>query len=82
MEQGNGLLRAQFFACGYDMSHLLERLFVIVHDLPGWWLGVDDQRTTRPYVAPERWDEELRKTGFMLIISKQFLSKYETYHNV
>ncbi|CAP96413.1 Pc21g15160 [Penicillium rubens Wisconsin 54-1255] len=37
----------------------------IMGSLPGWWLGVDDQRTTRPYVAPERWDEELRKTGFM-----------------
>ncbi|KAK2877027.1 Type I Iterative PKS [Arthroderma sp. PD_2] len=32
--------------------------------LPGWWLGEDDGRRDRPYVTPERWDQELLKTGF------------------
>ncbi|KAF1979110.1 putative polyketide synthase [Bimuria novae-zelandiae CBS 107.79] len=32
--------------------------------LPGWWLGEADKRPTEPFVAPERWDEELRAAGF------------------
>ncbi|KAI4601070.1 putative PKS/NRPS-like protein biosynthetic cluster [Pestalotiopsis sp. 9143b] len=32
--------------------------------LPGWWLGEADGRPKQPWVSPERWDEELRKTGF------------------
>ncbi|PWY75027.1 fatty acid synthase S-acetyltransferase [Aspergillus heteromorphus CBS 117.55] len=32
--------------------------------LPGWWLGDSDQRLDRPYVALERWNDELVKTGF------------------
>ncbi|OQE82653.1 hypothetical protein PENNAL_c0035G03199 [Penicillium nalgiovense] len=46
--------------CGDLVAHSY-----IMGSLPGWWLGVDDQRTTRPYVSPEKWDDELRKTGFM-----------------
>ncbi|PGH03116.1 hypothetical protein AJ79_07443 [Helicocarpus griseus UAMH5409] len=46
--------------CGDLVAHSY-----IMGSLPGWWLGVDDQRTTRPYVPPERWDEELRGTGFL-----------------
>ncbi|KAF3000355.1 t1pks [Neopestalotiopsis sp. 37M] len=32
--------------------------------LPGWWLGEADGRGKQPWVLPERWDQELRKTGF------------------
>ncbi|KAJ5291615.1 Fum1p [Penicillium angulare] len=32
--------------------------------LPGWWIGENDDRADRPYVSPERWDYELRATGF------------------
>src|SRR4051794_10332785 len=32
--------------------------------LPGWWLGDADNRPDEPYISPERWDIELRNTGF------------------
>ncbi|OCK73703.1 S-adenosyl-L-methionine-dependent methyltransferase, partial [Lepidopterella palustris CBS 459.81] len=30
----------------------------------GWWLGEDDNRLGELFITPERWGEELRKTGF------------------
>ncbi|EOD50626.1 putative polyketide synthase protein [Neofusicoccum parvum UCRNP2] len=36
----------------------------VVGTLPGWWLGAADDRPVEPYVAPERWDAELRAAGF------------------
>ena len=32
--------------------------------LPGWWLGEEDGRPVEPYVAPDRWDKELKLAGF------------------
>ena len=32
--------------------------------MPGWWLGSGDGRPTEPYIAADRWDEELRAAGF------------------
>ncbi|KAI0439264.1 putative polyketide synthase [Xylaria telfairii] len=32
--------------------------------LPGWWLDTKDGRAEQPYVAPERWTEELVSAGF------------------
>ncbi|GMG49370.1 unnamed protein product [Aspergillus oryzae var. brunneus] len=32
--------------------------------LPGWWLGESDSRPFRPYISVERWDRELKATGF------------------
>ena len=32
--------------------------------LPGWWLGAEDNRATEPYVAPQRWEQELKSSGF------------------
>ena len=32
--------------------------------LSGWWLGEADGRADEPYVAPERWDIELKAAGF------------------
>ncbi|KAH0539026.1 putative secondary metabolism biosynthetic enzyme [Glutinoglossum americanum] len=33
-------------------------------NLPGWWLGEADGRHDEPYISPERWDHELKATGF------------------
>ncbi|KAK5997938.1 Highly reducing polyketide synthase lcsB [Cladobotryum mycophilum] len=30
----------------------------------GWWLGDVDGRPDQPYVSPERWDKELKASGF------------------
>ncbi|TVY20219.1 Highly reducing polyketide synthase FUM1 [Lachnellula arida] len=30
----------------------------------GWWLGEADNRFEQPFVSPQRWDEELKKSGF------------------
>ncbi|KAJ5124866.1 Acyl transferase/acyl hydrolase/lysophospholipase [Penicillium bovifimosum] len=30
----------------------------------GWWLGEEAERAEKPYISPERWDQELRATGF------------------
>ncbi|PYH84622.1 hypothetical protein BO82DRAFT_381420 [Aspergillus uvarum CBS 121591] len=32
--------------------------------LPGWWLGEETDRRNRPFMPPERWDEELKQAGF------------------
>lgn len=32
--------------------------------LPGWWLGYKDGRELNPCVPADRWDAELRKSGF------------------
>jgi acyl transferase domain-containing protein/NADPH:quinone reductase-like Zn-dependent oxidoreductase/SAM-dependent methyltransferase len=36
----------------------------IMGGFPGWWLGEGDGRSDEPYVSPERWDHELRASGF------------------
>ena len=36
----------------------------IMGGFQGWWLGSSDDRVTRPYLAPERWDTELKAAGF------------------
>lgn len=36
----------------------------IMGGFPGWWLGEDDGRPDEPYVSPERWDRELKASGF------------------
>ncbi|KAE8306529.1 hypothetical protein BDV41DRAFT_585593 [Aspergillus transmontanensis] len=42
------------------------QLFLVELDLvlPGWWLGESDNRPFRPYISVERWDSELKATGF------------------
>src|SRR5690606_21846744 len=30
----------------------------------GWWLGADDGRSDVPYVSVERWDAELKASGY------------------
>lgn len=32
--------------------------------MPDWWLGESDHRPNEPYISAERWDKELRATGF------------------
>ncbi|KAJ2997560.1 hypothetical protein NUW58_g619 [Xylaria curta] len=32
--------------------------------LPGWWLGVDDNRVLSPNITKDDWDTFLRRTGF------------------
>ena len=32
--------------------------------LPGWWIGANDFRATEPYVTPQRWEQELKCSGF------------------
>ncbi|ODA79280.1 hypothetical protein RJ55_04873 [Drechmeria coniospora] len=32
--------------------------------LSGWWLGDDDNRSSEPYISPERWTKELVAAGF------------------
>jgi hypothetical protein len=36
----------------------------IMGGFPGWWLGEGDGRPDEPYVSPERWDHELKASGF------------------
>ncbi|RAH63166.1 fatty acid synthase S-acetyltransferase [Aspergillus piperis CBS 112811] len=44
----------------------------IMGTLPGWWLGSEDGRQSRPYVSVQRWDDELRKAGFTGVDSAIF----------
>ncbi|KAF3063606.1 Lovastatin diketide synthase LovF [Daldinia childiae] len=36
----------------------------IFGNFSGWWLGVEDDRPYEPYVSFERWDDELKASGF------------------
>ncbi|KAF9870424.1 hypothetical protein CkaCkLH20_12091 [Colletotrichum karsti] len=36
----------------------------IFGNFSGWWLGESDGRPNEPYVSVDRWDDELRNTGF------------------
>ncbi|PYH30922.1 fatty acid synthase S-acetyltransferase [Aspergillus neoniger CBS 115656] len=58
-----------------------EMLFIgyIMGTLPGWWLGSEDGRQTRPYVPVQRWDDELRKAGFTGVDSAIFDDE-QPYH--
>ncbi|OJZ90228.1 hypothetical protein ASPFODRAFT_56562 [Aspergillus luchuensis CBS 106.47] len=51
-----------------------EMLFIgfIMGTLPGWWLGSEDGRQSRPSVSVQRWDDELRKAGFTGVDSAIF----------
>jgi hypothetical protein len=42
----------------------LQSTNLIMGVLPGWWLGENDGRSEQPHVTPERWDTELRNSGF------------------
>ncbi|KAA8647808.1 uncharacterized protein ATNIH1004_006509 [Aspergillus tanneri] len=32
--------------------------------LPGWWVGEGEGRVEEPYISPDRWERELRNSGF------------------
>lgn len=36
----------------------------IMGGFPGWWLGEAEGRLDQPYISPERWDRELKASGF------------------
>lgn len=45
--------------------------------LPGWWLGEPDGRYPEPYVPLDRWDNELRQSGFR----RSEMTTYDGYLN-
>ncbi|KAK1624733.1 putative polyketide synthase [Colletotrichum phormii] len=46
-----------------ELSPEWRMINFIMGFLPGWWLGVSDDRP-EPYISPARWDLELRDAGF------------------
>ncbi|KAL4916115.1 hypothetical protein BDW62DRAFT_218861 [Aspergillus aurantiobrunneus] len=54
--------RGRLLLC--ELSPATKFVDYIMGLLPGWWLGEHDGRPKKPYVSPERWDEELRRSGF------------------
>ncbi|KAF6795324.1 polyketide synthase [Colletotrichum musicola] len=47
-----------------ELSPEWRMINFIMGFLPGWWLGVSDERPDEPYISPARWDLELRNAGF------------------
>ncbi|KAF9631021.1 hypothetical protein BFW01_g1895 [Lasiodiplodia theobromae] len=47
-----------------ELSPVWRVFNLIMGLLPGWWLGEADGRPQEPYMAPSRWDAELRNAGF------------------
>lgn len=41
----------------------LSTSFISGH-LPGWWLGQEDHRRNGPLISTDRWDAELKSSGF------------------
>ena len=47
-----------------ELSPSTKWINYVMGVLPGWWLGADDNRATEPYIAPQRWAQELKSSGF------------------
>ncbi|KAI8287374.1 Highly reducing polyketide synthase [Colletotrichum sp. SAR11_57] len=47
-----------------ELSHDALPMNFVMSVLPGWWLGADDGRPDQPHVLSDRWDMELRDSGF------------------
>ncbi|KAK3332997.1 putative hybrid PKS/NRPS enzyme [Cercophora scortea] len=47
-----------------EVTGNLLRFLLLMGGLPGWWLGVEDGRTTGPGSTLIQWDELLHETGF------------------
>ncbi|KAK3309854.1 polyketide synthase module [Chaetomium strumarium] len=47
-----------------EVTGELLRFLLLMGSLPGWWLGVDEGRTTGPGSSLLAWDQVLRETGF------------------
>ncbi|KAI8160165.1 Highly reducing polyketide synthase [Colletotrichum sp. SAR 10_70] len=47
-----------------ELSHDALPMNFVMSVLPGWWLGADDGRPNQPHVLSDRWDMELRDSGF------------------
>ncbi|OGM45565.1 polyketide synthase [Aspergillus bombycis] len=47
-----------------ELDPAVPNLDVVLGILPGWWVGESDGRPLRPYISVERWDSELKATGF------------------
>jgi acyl transferase domain-containing protein/non-ribosomal peptide synthetase component F/SAM-dependent methyltransferase/NAD(P)-dependent dehydrogenase (short-subunit alcohol dehydrogenase family)/acyl carrier protein len=58
------LLRPGGYLVLAEVTGQLLRFLLLMGALPGWWLGVDDGRTSGPGSTLLRWDEVLRETGF------------------
>ncbi|RJE26620.1 polyketide synthase [Aspergillus sclerotialis] len=48
----------------HELCSTIPYVNIIMGLFPGWWLGEDDGRGREPFVSPDRWDQELRNTGF------------------
>jgi 2-polyprenyl-3-methyl-5-hydroxy-6-metoxy-1,4-benzoquinol methylase len=44
----------------------------IMAGFSGWWLGEEDGRADEPYMAPDRWDIELKAAGFTGVDAKWY----------
>jgi SAM-dependent methyltransferase len=47
-----------------ELNPTIKWINFIMGVLPGWWLGDADERHEEPYVAPGRWEVELKAAGF------------------
>ncbi|OHX00063.1 polyketide synthase [Colletotrichum incanum] len=47
-----------------ELSPEWRMINFIMGFLPGWWLGVSDERPNEPYISPAQWDSHLRAAGF------------------
>ncbi|KAE8366480.1 S-adenosyl-L-methionine-dependent methyltransferase [Aspergillus caelatus] len=47
-----------------ELCPVMRYINYVMGTFPGWWVGENDNRAQEPYVTPERWDRELRNTGF------------------
>ncbi|KAE8311179.1 putative polyketide synthase [Aspergillus transmontanensis] len=47
-----------------ELCPVIRYINYVMGTFPGWWVGENDNRAQEPYVTPERWDRELRNTGF------------------
>lgn len=53
---------------GYFILHELDTEHPLIPSVfgvfPDWWAGAEDGRSETPFVRPERWESELKSTGF------------------
>ncbi|KAF5009992.1 hypothetical protein FDECE_3829 [Fusarium decemcellulare] len=58
------LLKSDGMLVMTELCSLSRSSNYIFGNFSGWWLGEEDARPHQPYVSVERWDKELKATGF------------------
>ncbi|KAK5996196.1 Hybrid PKS-NRPS synthetase lepA [Cladobotryum mycophilum] len=64
LDNTRSLLRPGGFLIAMEVTGPTLFQTALMGGLEGWWLGVDEGRTSGPGISPKQWDDVLEDTGF------------------